>query len=263
VRLDGAIRLQISKNPFLRAMKKEWFASWFDSPYYHTLYKQRDENEAKRVVDNLLTVLRLPPGARVLDLACGKGRHSRHLAEKGFDVTGLDISASSIAFARQFEHEHLTFYQHDMRLPFRINFFDAVLNMFTSFGYFDNDLDHLRSLKNAQRGLKPGGQLLLDYFNAEWVRRNVVRAEVKTVDNIEFHLKKNIRGGYVYKTVDFRTGGRHFEFRERVRLFTLTDFREIFDAAGLQFNAAYGDYEMNPYSPNHSKRLIVSALKPK
>lgn len=242
-------------------MKKEWFSEWFDSPYYHTLYKNRDDNEAQKTLDNLLRALNLPTNARILDLACGKGRHSRYLASKGFDLTGLDISDSSITFARQFENEQLAFYQHDMRLPFRINYFDAVMNMFTSFGYFKTDRDHLLALKNLQRGLKPGGLFLLDYFNSEWVRKHLVRTEAKIVDNIEFHIKKSIRGGYVFKTVEFVTGGRLFHFHERVRLFTLDDFQSLFSAAGLELRHTYGSYDLSVFDVNTSKRLILIAQK--
>lgn len=252
--------------PFCRKnlshMKKEWFAEWFDSPYYHTLYKNRDENEAQKTLDNLLKALDLPAGARILDLACGKGRHARYLAEKGFDVTGLDISDASITFARQFEHEHLAFYQHDMRHPFRINYFDAVMNMFTSFGYFETDRDHLLALKNVYRDLKPGGLFLLDYFNSEWVRQNLVRSDVKTVDGIEFHLKKNIQGEHVFKTVEFTTGSKHFHFRERVRLFSLTDFQTLFSSASLKLQCIYGSYNLDSFSAIDSKRLILIAQKP-
>lgn len=240
-------------------MKKEWFADWFDSPYYHTLYKNRDESEARRSVDSFLGAMHLPDGARILDLACGKGRHATYLASKGFDVTGLDISFSSIAFARQFEHEKLAFYQHDMRLPFRMHYYQAIVNMFTSFGYFDHDRDHLLTLKNVRKGLKTNGLFLLDYFNAEWVRQNLVANDVKTVDNIEFHLKKTIRGGHVYKTVDFQTGGRHFAFRERVRMFYLPDFEQLFQQAGLRICNIYGGYDLSPFHPTESKRLILLA----
>lgn len=242
-------------------MKKEWFATWFDSPYYHILYKKHDESDARRALDNLLQALQLPTGARILDLGCGKGRHARYLAEKGFDVTGLDISASSIVFARHFEHEHLNFYQHDMRLPFRSNYFDAVVNFFTSFGYFADDRDHLATLKNVALNLRPGGLFLLDFFNAEFVRRTLVRSDTQTVDGIQFVLKKNIRRAFVYKTVEFRTGGRHFVFRERVRLFGLSDFEQMFAAAGLRLRQTFGDYDLQPFDPLQSKRLILIAEK--
>lgn len=243
-------------------MKKEWFEQWFDSPYYHTLYKGRDEKEARDTLDNLLLALDLPSGARMLDLACGKGRHSRYLAEKGFDVTGLDISTPNITFARQYEFERLAFYQHDMRLPFRINYFDAVMNMFTSFGYFKTDRDHMLTLKNVQKGLKPGGLFLLDYFNSDWVRKNLIRSEVKTVDGIEYRLKRNIRGRYVFKTVEITTDGKHHQFRERVRLFTLADFQSLFARVGLVIRRTYGDYDLSDFDTAASKRLIIVAQKP-
>ncbi|MEQ1746825.1 MAG: methyltransferase domain-containing protein [Saprospiraceae bacterium] len=243
-------------------MPAEWFATWFDSPYYHVLYQSHDDKEAQQFIDKLLIALNLPLRARVLDLACGKGRHARYLAEKGFDVTGLDISPASITFARHFEHKRLAFFQHDMRLPYRFNYFDGIVNMFTSFGYFDTDRDHLRTLANVAKGLKPGGVFLLDFFNAEQVRRNLVRHDIKTLDGITFHLHKAIRAGRVYKRVEFETGGRKFVFRERVRLFSLADFLTMFAAVGLELEHTFGDYDLSPFSSAVSKRLILIAKKP-
>ncbi len=244
-------------------MTSEWFVNWFDSPYYHILYQSHDETEAKLFIDNLVRMLPLQPGARLLDLACGKGRHARYLAEKGFDVTGLDVSAASIAFARHFEHDRLSFYRHDMREPFRVNYFDGVLNIFTSFGYFNTDRDHLKTLQNVSKGLKPGGLFVLDFFNADWVRNHLVRSETKTLDGIEFHLKKSIREKHVYKQVIFETGGRRFQFRERVRLFTLADFRQMFSAAGLNLLQTFGDHDLGPFDPKKSQRLVLLAEKPR
>ena len=243
-------------------MAGEWFASWFDSPYYHILYQSHDDGEAKKFIDKLLRPLALPPGARILDLACGKGRHARYLAEKGYDVTGLDIAPSNIDFARQFEHKRLMFYQHDMRQAFRLNYFDAILNIFTSFGYFDTDDDHIKTLVNVQSGLKPGGLFLLDYFNSEWVRQNLTRYEVKSFEGIDFHIRKTIRGPRVYKRVEFTTGGRKFLFRERVHLFRLEDFQQLFETAGLKLRETYGNYDLEPFLPERSERLILIAEKP-
>ena len=243
-------------------MKKEWFAQWFDSPYYHLLYKSRDEDEAKVALDNLLLALNLSPGSQVLDLACGKGRHSRYLAEKGFHVTGLDISPASIFFARQFEHKHLEFYQHDMRKSFRINYFDAVMNMFTSFGYFKTDADHLLALKNVSKDLRSGGLFMLDFFNANYVHKNLVRSELKTVDKITFSLKRWVRSGYVFKSVEFQTSGRLFHFQEQVRLFELVDFESLFTSAGLRLRQTYGNYDLSAFDAKSSKRLILIAEKP-
>ncbi|MCC6410891.1 MAG: class I SAM-dependent methyltransferase [Saprospiraceae bacterium] len=242
-------------------IQKEWFASWFDSPFYHTLYKNRDEDEARSAIDGLLEALQLPLGARVLDLACGKGRHAMYLAEKGFDVTGVDISEASIRFARNFENENLSFYQHDMRLPFRIRYFDAVTNFFTSFGYFDNDGDHLRALKNVATGLRPNGRFLLDYFNATHVRNNLVMQEEKIVDGITFSIKRCLLEGYVIKTVEFSSGGRDYHFQEKVRLFALEDLENLCEKAGLTVNGRFGSYDLAPFDVAESQRLILVAEK--
>ncbi|MCS6930440.1 MAG: class I SAM-dependent methyltransferase [Saprospiraceae bacterium] len=243
-------------------MAREWFVAWFDSPYYHTLYQCRDEREARFFIDQLLKILALPEGARVLDLACGRGRHARYLAEKGFDVTGLDISENSIAYARQFEHDRLTFYQHDMRQPFRVNYFDAVLNLFTSFGYFDTDLEHERVLRNVYGSLKPGGLFLLDFFNAQWVRQHLVRQEEKKINGLVFRIHRSIRAGRVYKRVEFCADGRAYFFRERVRLFELADFQHMFECVGLRLLHTYGGYDLRPFEADTSERLILVAQKP-
>ncbi len=243
-------------------MKKEWFAEWFDSPYYHLLYKNHDEKEAQTALDHLLGALDLSPGSRILDLACGRGRHSRYLASKGFAVTGLDISPSSIAFARQFEHENLEFYQQDMRKAFISKPFDAVMNMFTSFGYFKSDADHLLALHHVSGSLRSGGLFLLDFLNAAFVRNNLVESEVKTVEGLDFSLKRWIRAGYVFKSVEFRVEGQLFHFQEQVRLFELSDFQALLDHAGLQLRRTYGDYDLPAFDPETSKRLILIAEKP-
>src|ERR1700761_4914847 len=123
-------------------MHAEWFSSWFDSPHYHRLYADRNDAEAARFTDALVATLQPRRGARVLDLGCGAGRHARQLASKGYDITGIDLSAHSIAEARKAEGPHLRFRRQDMRLPFGRGRFDYVFNFFTSFGYFDQARDH-------------------------------------------------------------------------------------------------------------------------
>jgi len=116
---------------------KEWFASWFDSPYYHKLYDHRDYSEAELFISNLITYLAPPKSSRALDLACGKGRHSAQLAKNGLKVTGVDLSQESIDHAISLNIDNTSFYTHDMRKPFRINYYNYIFNLFTSFGYFD------------------------------------------------------------------------------------------------------------------------------
>ena len=261
----------INKSPITHhksPINKEWFLSWFDSPYYHILYQNHNEQDAKDFIDNL--VANLAPQyqalfptetAKILDLACGKGRHSRYMASKGFDVTGLDLSDSSIKFAQDFEADNLTFYQHDMRKSFRINYFDFILNIFTSFGYFEKEADNLTALKNVTAGLKPTGVFVLDYFNSNWVVENMKSEYTQRAGDIDFHIKKSVQNGHIIKKIAFHTEGVDFNFQEKVRLFFLSDFEKLFDKAGLKITDLFGDYKLNPFDEKTSNRLIIKAIQ--
>src|SRR5215217_3506504 len=132
--------------------EKEWYKSWFNSPYYHKLYFERGDGEAQNFIGALMNYFKPAPGSLMLDVACGKGRHSKILAGYGYDVTGFDLSEDSIQYAKQFEQEHLHFYQHDMRLPFWINYFDYAFNFFTSFGYFATRREHNNAVRTISTG---------------------------------------------------------------------------------------------------------------
>lgn len=241
--------------------EKEWFEEWFDSPYYHLLYRDRDEAEARAFLDRLLSVLQPAPGARVLDLACGRGRYATYLAEHGFDVTGLDLSTNNIRYARPFERENLYFYTHDMRLPFRSNYYDYILNIFTSFGYFRKERDHLKTLSKVRAGLRSTGFFILDYLNSPTVIKSLRPLEEKTIAGIHFHLRKYIDNGRVIKEIDFRDQGQDWHFVEKVRLFTLEELKDLFNQAGLRVVHTYGDYLLRPFEPDSSPRLILIARK--
>lgn len=244
-------------------MKNEWYKEWFDSPYYHSLYKYRDEKEAKNFIDRLIQYLHPPPKSRMLDLACGKGRYSIHLAEKGFEVVGLDLSVNSIKFARQFETDNLSFYTHDMRQIFRTNYFDYVFNIFTSFGYFKTEKEDLRTLKTISSGLKSNGYFILDYFNSKKVISGLPLEEVRTEDGIEFEIRKWLDSGRILKRIRVKDKGQSFEFLENVRAFSQEDFERLFSGAGLKIVKIFGDYQLNPFDENLSDRIILIARKGK
>lgn len=242
---------------------REWFAGWFDSKYYHILYKDRDYREAQAFLDNLVERLGLTPGLQVLDLACGKGRHSVYLAQKGFYVTGVDLSEKSIEYARQFENDHLSFYVHDMRKPFHINYFDVVLNLFTSFGYFEREGDNLKAIQSMTKAVKPGGLLVIDFMNTSQVISKLVKEEQKNIEGITFDIKRWVENDFIVKEIDFDADGHEYVFQERVRALTLNDFEEYFDAAGLKMIHLYGDYQLNSFDRERSDRLIMVAEKKK
>ncbi|HET8829622.1 MAG TPA: class I SAM-dependent methyltransferase [Pelobium sp.] len=242
-------------------MPKKWFQNWFNSPYYHILYKKRDDEEAEHFIDNLCSFLKPKSDARMLDIACGRGRHSIYLNKKGFDVTGIDLSFSSIKFAQQFENKKLHFYVQDMRNPFYIRYFDFAFNIFTSFGYFETDKDHINALKSFKKALKNDGILVFDYMNSQKIINHLVTKEVKEVDGIEFRICRQVINGKIVKTIDFEHRNKQFAFKEEVKDFKTQDFERLFAAAGFEIIHTFGNYDLGPFDLNHSDRLIFICKK--
>jgi SAM-dependent methyltransferase len=245
-----------SKSEIQNPESENWFASWFDTPYYHILYKDRNYREAQIFMDNLTHYLNLPEKAKVLDLACGKGRHSIYLNQLGFEVVGADLSENSIAEATKNQNETLHFKVHDMRNPFEEKF-DAIFNLFTSFGYFENDQDNLTTLKAMKNSLTDYGFAVIDFMNVTQVLNNLVPEEVKTVDGIDFHLKRYLSDGHICKEINFEDQGRKFHFIEKVKALTLTDFQTMMEEAGIYLLDIFGDYKLKKFHKNDSERLIM------
>lgn len=240
---------------------KEWFGQWFDSPYYHLLYKNRDHNDARFFIDRLISYFNFKKEDRILDLACGKGRHAIYLNSKGFDVVGLDLSCRNIEFARSFENDRLHFDVHDMRFPWYGDKFDYTLNLFTSFGYFETPGENQQSIHAIANGLKKGGKLLIDFLNPYTVIHNLVPDEVKSVGGIDFHIKKYLEGEYIVKDIRFQDMGQTFHFQEKVKAIRRIRFMEYFENAALELIDLFGDYELNPYFAEKSERLIFVLRK--
>ncbi|MDI6031577.1 class I SAM-dependent methyltransferase [Flavobacterium sp. LB2P84] len=235
---------------------ENWYTSWFDTPYYHILYKDRNYREAQVFMDNLTHYLNLPEKAKVLDLACGKGRHSIYLNQLGFTVLGADLSENSIAEATKNTNETLHFKVHDMREPFEEKF-DAIFNLFTSFGYFENDEDNLTTLKAIKESLSEYGFAVIDFMNVAQVLETLVPEETKTVEGIEFHIKRYLKDGHIYKEIDFEDKGQKFHFTEKVKALTLKDFEELMEEAGIYLLDIFGDYKLKKFHKTDSERLIM------
>lgn len=235
---------------------QQWFASWFDTPYYHILYKDRDYTEAQLFMDNITQYLNLPENAKILDLACGKGRHSIYLNQLGYSVTGADLSENSIEEAKKFENNTLRFQLHDMRIPFEEQF-DGIFNLFTSFGYFENDEDNLKTLIAIKDSLSEYGFAVIDFMNVPNVLNNLVEKETKTVDGIDFQIKRFCIDGYIYKEIDFEDQGESFHFTEKVKALTLQDFENLMEQAGIFLLDVFGDYKLKKFHKTESERLIM------
>lgn len=234
----------------------KWFSSWFDTPYYHILYKNRGDEEAQEFMQNLANFLKLPKGASILDLACGKGRHSVYLNKLGYNVTGVDLSANSISYAKKFENEQLNFDIHCMCKPVGKEF-DAVFNLFTSFGYFDEESENIESVQAIKQELKKDGWGVIDFMNVKKVIKNLVPAETKTVKGIEFHISRRLENGFIIKEIEFEDEGEDYAFSEKVMALSLQKFKSYFEKAGIELVHTFGNYDLEPFEETTSDRLIL------
>lgn len=250
--------------PYICGMAEQaWYKDWFNSPFYHKLYFERDEQEAAAFIHKLIGHLQPLPGSRMLDVACGKGRHSKTLAAMGYTVTGIDISADSIAWARQFENDNLDFFVHDMRLPFWGNYFDYAFNFFTSFGYFKTRREHDDAIRTIARSLKKNGQLVIDYLNVHYAEDHLRHEESRQTGDTVYTIHRWDDETHFYKKIAVTDPALHqpLEYTEKVAKFTLGDFTDMLSYQGLQVQEVFGDYQFGPYDVRKTPRLIVIAKK--
>lgn len=233
-----------------------WYKDWFDTTYYHILYKNRNDQEAHRFITKLSKQLNLNKDASILDLACGKGRHSIYLNKLGYKVCGEDLSKNSIDYAKQFENERLKFRVRNI-LDKDNNHYDAVLNLFTSFGYFESEQQDLQALKNIKHNLKPHGTAVIDFMNCQKVIENLVEKEEKEIDGILFKIKRKIVDGFIQKHITFVAENKSFNYTEKVKIITLLDFQKLFDKVGLTIENTFGNYDLEPFNVNTANRLIL------
>lgn len=236
--------------------KMQWFEEWFDTPYYHILYNNRDYNEAENFLNLLTGFLKLEKDSKIIDLACGKGRHSIYLSKKGFDVLGLDLSEQSINFDKKYQNDNLKFQVHDMRNPIESEPVDAVFNLFTSFGYFETEEEDKSVFKSVSDVLKDDGFFVLDFLNSEYVKKVIVPQSSVEKENIVFNVKKHIENGFIIKEIDFEDQGKKFHFFEKVKLTSAEKIQEYAEEFGFELVKRWGDYQLNDFDESSSQRCI-------
>jgi SAM-dependent methyltransferase len=243
--------------------EKAWYKGWFNSPFYHKLYFERDEREAEAFIKKLIQHMQPAAGSRMLDVACGKGRHSKTLASMGYSVTGIDISTDSIAYALQFEKDNLDFYVHDMRLPFWGNYFDVAFNFFTSFGYFKTRREHDDAIRTIAKSLKKGGRIVIDYLNVHYAEDHLVHNETKEVTGTRYDIHRWDDETHFYKkiTVTDKELAKPIEYTEKVAKFSLGDFTDMLSYHGMQVEEVFGDYQLGNYHIKNAPRLVLIAKK--
>ena len=237
---------------------REWFRDWFGEEYL-ALYPHRDETEAREAVDLFRDVAPSTPLSRVLDLACGAGRHLRELRDDGFAAIGLDLSPTLLRSARSAAPAD-PLVRGDMRqLPFADAAFDGLTSFFTSFGYFADPVDDRRVLREMERVLAPGGVFMLDFMNAARVRAELVPEDHREVDGKRVVQTREIADGVVVKRIRIEPsdGGEVRHFEERVRLYRCDELVSLLAAVGLVTRHRFGDYRGAPFGKG-SPRLILA-----
>jgi SAM-dependent methyltransferase len=236
--------------------KSEWYLNWFNSPFYHQLYKERDYSEATYFMNNLINHLNIDKDSSILDLACGRGRYSVYLNEIGYRVTGIDISRDNIIKARKTESDNLKYMIHDMRYPLNQKF-DLILNLFTSFGYYEKDDDNISVINSIKSNLNSKGQAVIDFFNIDYVLDNLIKYEEKTVDQTKFVINRYLENNLLIKDITIDSNNKQYKFQEKVKAYRVKDFLTMFKECDLEFKEKFGDYNLNSFNKNSSPRLIM------
>lgn len=235
-----------------------WFTDWFNTSYYHILYSNRDDSDAQLFMKNMTQFLQLPKAAHILDLPCGKGRHAVFLNSLGYQVTGVDLSENSIDYAKKFENKSLHFEVADMRKPLEGKY-DAIFNLFTSFGYFEEDAEDLRILKNIKNGLNSNGVFVFDFLNVIHVKNTLIKKEIKTIEGIEFYIEREIKAGFILKKISFTADQKKHVYTERVKYLDAEKLKDSFKEVGFTITAIFGDYNLSDFDSANSNRLILVA----
>lgn len=246
-------------------MKKEWFADWFNTDEYLSVYKHRNEEDAECHIKFLLSKINIPLNASILDLACGSGRHSILLAKQGFNVTGVDLSdrlLSEAVKSAKAENLNIKFINSDIR-DFQTEVkFDCILNLFTSFGYFETDEENFLIFEKAFNFLTKKGYFVLDYFNKNYIEKNFVMFSKEEKENYSITQERKIIDHRVVKKITIKGNGTEQTYFESVKLydgnFLIFKLKEIgFDIVNL-----FGDFLRNEFDENLSPRFIAICQKP-
>ena len=236
--------------------KSEWYLDWFNSPFYHQLYKERDYSEATYFMNNLISKLQIDKNSSILDLACGRGRYSLYLSNIGHKVTGIDISKKNISEAKKNESDKLNYLLHDMRQPLNEKF-DLILNLFTSFGYYQNNKDNISIIKSIKYNLNSEGKAVIDFLNINYVLNNLIKYEEKVFDKTKFIIKRYLENDLLVKDITIDSNNKTYKFQEKVKAYGIVDFLTMFKECDLELKEKFGDYNLNTFNKNSSPRLIM------
>jgi len=241
-----------------------WYKDWFNSENYIKVYSHRDETEAVKLVELITKSLLLQQGSSVLDMACGSGRHAITFAKMGFNVTAVDLSELLISEAKKNALQtgvKIDFILSDILEYETSKRFDLVVNLFTSIGYFENDEENFYVIKKAYDLLNQGGYFILDYFNKDYLLKNLIPTTIFSENGFRITQNRSIEETRIIKKITIENNGSAEEFYESVRLYSYEEILVYIKKAGFAVIKQYGDYFANNFERETSSRLIIFAAK--
>lgn len=242
----------------------EWFEDWFNTDEYLNVYRHRNEEDAKNLFDLIIKNVLLEKGSKVLDLACGAGRHSILFAKNNFDVTAVDISDNLLNVGRKTAEElklNINFIKSDLRKLNLNEKFHLIINLFTSFGYFETDDENGEVIKMASQHLVDSGYFVLDFFNIIYLQKNLIPISYDKIEDGIIKQERVIEGDRLVKTIFITRKGIEKKYYESVRIFTKEELISFFKDSGLKIQFIYGDYLGNNFAEETSPRIIIIAKK--
>lgn len=245
-------------------MKSEWFKDWFNTEEYLNVYQHRNESDAEEHLKLIFDNIKIPKGAKILDMACGAGRHAIILSRKNFDVTAVDLSENLLSMAKESakkENLFINFIQSDIRKFETEQKFNLVLNLFTSFGYFETDEENFSVLQKAYDNLEIGGYFVLDFFNSEYIQKNLIEFSEEIINEAEIHQFRKIKNNRVTKKIVITKNGNLTQFEESVRMFTKDELVDAIQKIGFDIYKTFGDFLGNKFEKFTSPRLIMICKK--
>ncbi len=243
---------------------KEWYKDWFNSPLYLKVYNHRSSEDAEKLLSLILSFIKPKKNVKILDSACGAGRHALFLAEKGFNTFGFDLSKTLLLEASRkarIQKLNIKYLLTDIRTACFKTKFDIILNIFTSFGYFETDEENFRFFRNAKSFFADMGYIVIDYLNPEFLKNNLVSDSTKNVDGILVKEHRYFENNRINKKITITSGVQVYRFEESVALYDFSALKKEFEKLNYKIEKLWGSYDGGEFDKKKSERIIM-VLRP-
>ncbi|MBI9073416.1 MAG: class I SAM-dependent methyltransferase [Melioribacteraceae bacterium] len=236
---------------------KEWFKDWFASEEYLSVYQHRNESDAKIFFDLIFDNIQISEKAKVLDAACGAGRHAREFYKKGYNVFAFDLSKTLLNIASKYD-DNINYFNCDIRnVPVKKLSFNLIVNIFTSFGYFETDEENFRFINNAYELLKDNGYFVFDYLNKDYVEQNLVPKSERMINEKKIIERRSIKNGRVHKDIIISDGIDKSEFFESVMLYSKDQLVNEFEKIGFKIKHVFGSYSGDTFNSKSDRVILI------